>query len=37
MFDLFLSLNPILQAFIAGLFTWGCTIFGAAFVYFLKR
>ncbi|VEB25410.1 GufA-like protein [Actinobacillus lignieresii] len=36
MFDLFLSLNPILQAFIAGLFTWGCTIFGAAFVYFFK-
>ncbi|WP_150540207.1 ZIP family metal transporter [Actinobacillus vicugnae] len=36
MFDLFLSLNPILQAFIAGLFTWGCTVLGAAFVYFFK-
>lgn len=36
MFELFLSLSPILQAFIAGLFTWGCTIFGAAFVFLFK-
>ncbi|OOF59563.1 ZIP family metal transporter [Rodentibacter myodis] len=37
MFDYFLSLNPILQAFIAGLFTWFCTIFGSAFVFFFKQ
>ncbi len=36
MFDYFLSLHPIMQAFIAGLFTWGCTIFGSSFVYFFK-
>lgn len=36
MFDYFLSLHPVMQAFIAGLFTWGCTIFGSAFVYFFK-
>lgn len=36
MFDYFLSLHPITQAFIAGLFTWGCTIFGSSFVYFFK-
>lgn len=36
MIDYFFSLHPIWQAFIAGLFTWGCTIFGASFVYFFK-
>lgn len=36
MIDYFLSAHPIFQAFIAGLFTWGCTIFGSAFVYFFK-
>lgn len=36
MFDYFLSLSPIWQAFIAGLFTWGCTILGSSFVYFFK-
>ena len=36
MFDYFLSLHPVMQAFIAGLFTWFCTIFGSAFVYFFK-
>lgn len=36
LFDYFLSLSPIWQAFIAGLFTWGCTIFGSSFVYFFK-
>lgn len=37
MIDYFLSLNPICQAFAAGLFTWGCTVFGSAFVYFFKH
>ncbi|GAB1657303.1 ZIP family manganese transporter TmpA [Mannheimia haemolytica] len=36
MFEYFLSLSPIWQAFLAGLFTWGCTIFGSSFVYFFK-
>lgn len=36
MFDSILSLNPIWLAFITGLFTWGCTIFGAALIYFFK-
>lgn len=36
MFNYFLSLHPVWQAFIAGLFTWGCTIFGSAFVYFFR-
>lgn len=36
MSDYLLSLHPAWLAFIAGLFTWGCTIFGSAFVYFFK-
>ncbi|OOH92449.1 ZIP family metal transporter [Pasteurellaceae bacterium 15-036681] len=36
MLDYFLSLHPAIQALIAGLFTWGCTIFGSAFVFFFK-
>ncbi|WP_159991561.1 ZIP family metal transporter [Pelistega ratti] len=32
----FFSLNPIWQALIAGLFTWFCTIVGAAGVFFVK-
>lgn len=36
MFDYFLLLHPIMQALIAGLFTWGCTIVGSGFVYFFK-
>ncbi|OOF68756.1 ZIP family metal transporter [Rodentibacter caecimuris] len=36
MLDSFFSLNPILQAFIAGLFTWVCTIAGSAVVFFVK-
>ncbi|MCK3658175.1 dihydroorotate dehydrogenase [Pasteurellaceae bacterium Pebbles2] len=36
MVDYFFSLHPVWQAFIAGLFTWGCTIFGSSFVYFFK-
>lgn len=31
-----LSLNPILLAFLAGLFTWGCTVLGAVIVFFFK-
>ena len=33
----FSGLNPILQALLATLFTWGVTAFGAAFVFFFKR
>ncbi|EHI68662.1 ZIP zinc transporter family protein [Streptococcus ictaluri 707-05] len=32
-----LEQNLILLAFLAGLFTWGATIFGAAIVFFFKR
>lgn len=35
--DLFMNLHPAIQALLAGLFTWGCTIFGSAFVYFFKN
>lgn len=37
MFDYFLSLDPIEQALIAGLFTWFCTILGATPVFFFKQ
>ncbi len=30
------SIHPVLQALLAGLFTWGVTAFGAAFVFFNK-
>ncbi len=36
MFDYFLELNPVMQAFLATLFTWGVTAAGAALV-FLKK
>ncbi|XCY66958.1 ZIP family metal transporter [Streptococcus iniae] len=29
--------DPVFMAFLAGLFTWGCTIFGAAIVFFFKK
>ena len=35
--DWFLSLHPIAQAFIAGLFTWGMTALGASLVFFTKQ
>jgi zinc transporter, ZIP family len=35
--DWFLSLHPIVQAFIAGLFTWGMTALGASLVFFTKQ
>lgn len=37
MFDFILSLNPILQALLATLFTWSITAIGAALVYFFKK
>lgn len=36
MLESFSQLNPVMQAFVAGLFTWGCTIIGASFVFFFK-
>ena len=35
--DYFETINPILAAFYATLFTWGLTALGAAFVFFFKR
>ncbi len=35
--DYFETINPILAAFYATLFTWGLTAIGAAFVFFFKR
>lgn len=32
----FIELNPVLQAFLAGIFTWLCTLFGSAVVFFVK-
>ena len=37
MFNYILSLNPIMQAFIATLFTWSITLLGAAIVFFFKQ
>lgn len=33
----FRQLSPVMQAFIAGLFTWGCTVVGSSFVFFFKN
>ena len=35
--DWFLALHPVIQAFIAGLFTWGMTALGASLVFFTKQ
>ncbi len=35
--DWFLSLNPIVQALLGGLFTWGLTALGAGLVFFTKK
>lgn len=35
--DAFFSLHPVLQALIAGLFTWGITAAGAAIVFLFKK
>ena len=31
------SQHVVMQAFLAGLFTWGCTIVGSAVVFFFKQ
>ncbi|MBT4364804.1 MAG: ZIP family metal transporter, partial [Desulfobacteraceae bacterium] len=36
MIDFFQQFNPVTQAFIATLFTWGVTAAGAALVFFSK-
>ncbi|WP_080147025.1 ZIP family metal transporter [Marinilactibacillus piezotolerans] len=36
MLETFSSFHPVLQALLAGLFTWSCTIFGSAFVFLFK-
>ena len=33
----FQSQSVVLQAFLTGLFTWGCTIVGSAIVFFFKH
>ena len=33
----FQTQSVVLQAFLAGLFTWGCTIVGSAIVFFFKH
>ena len=35
--NLFQSQSVVLQAFLAGLFTWSCTIVGSAIVFFFKH
>lgn len=35
--DFFLSLNPIVQAGLAGVFTWLCTALGSSTVFLSKR
>lgn len=37
MFHTLSTLNPVLLALFAGLFTWGCTAAGAALVFFFKN
>jgi zinc transporter, ZIP family len=37
MIDFLVNLNPIIQAFIATLFTWSITAMGAALVFFFKK
>lgn len=33
----FAALNPVLQSFIAGLFTWGVTALGSSMVFFIEE
>ncbi|MBK1637416.1 ZIP family metal transporter, partial [Rhodovulum adriaticum] len=33
----FIELNPVIQAFLAGVFTWLCTLFGSSVVFFVKK
>ncbi len=37
MFDFLLGLHPVMQAFVATLFTWGMTAAGAALVFFTRE
>ncbi|WP_297377318.1 hypothetical protein [uncultured Helcococcus sp.] len=37
MFEWFLGINPVLQALMAGIFTWACTALGAALVFFSEK
>lgn len=37
MVDYFVNLNPVIQALIATIFTWGVTILGAALVFLFKK
>mgnify|MGYP000934316217 CR=1 FL=1 len=37
MLDVFIKLNPIIQALIATIFTWGVTLIGASLVFFFKK
>lgn len=37
MLEQFLQYHPAMQAFIAGLFTWFCTIVGSSLVFFFKQ
>ena len=37
MINFFIKLNPVIQAFIATLFTWFVTLLGAALVFFFKK
>ncbi|MFL2061135.1 ZIP family metal transporter [Marinilactibacillus psychrotolerans] len=36
MLETFSSFHPVLQALLAGIFTWSCTIFGSVFVFLFK-
>ena len=37
MINFFISLNPIIQAFLATIFTWFITLLGASLVFFFKH
>ena len=37
MYNYFSNLNPVIQSFIAAIFTWGVTSCGAAIVFFFKK
>ena len=37
MINIFLELSPVIQAFLATLFTWGVTMLGASIVFFFRE
>ena len=37
MINIFLELSPVMQAFLATLFTWGVTMLGASIVFFFRE